>query len=152
MTTTKILHNVCITYVVSGHNGHKPKRSKPKRSQNEIASDRNGHRPKRPQTETATNRNGHKPKRPQIETATNRNGHKPAHINCIETWSRVDFFGQFCFRFCQLHSCFFSLYVCHYGDSNEKISYSDLLLYPKGYAHGFVCIVVFILQFHIALT
>ena len=59
----------------SGHNGHKPKRLKPKRPQTEIATNRNGHRPGRPQTETATDRNGHKPKRPQTGTATNRNGH-----------------------------------------------------------------------------
>ena len=48
----------------SGHNGHKPKRTKPK-----------GHKPKRTQTVTATDRNGHKPKRTQTGTATNRNRH-----------------------------------------------------------------------------
>ena len=69
--------NTCLFYSVSGHNGHKPKRPKPKRPQTETATDQNGHKPKRPQTETATNRNGHKPKRPQTEKATNRNGHKP---------------------------------------------------------------------------
>ena len=61
----------------SGHNGHKPKRPKPKRPQTGTVTDRNGHKRKRPQTETATDRNGHKPKRPQTETATNRNGHRP---------------------------------------------------------------------------
>ena len=49
----------------SGHNGHKPKRPKPKRPQTGTATNRNGHKPERPQTE-----------RPQTETATNRNGHK----------------------------------------------------------------------------
>ena len=62
--------------VVTGHNGHKPKRPQPKRPQTETAKNSNGHKPERPQTETATNRNGHKPERPQTETATNRNGHK----------------------------------------------------------------------------
>ena len=73
------LHDSChlVVCLDSGHNGHKPKRPKPKRPQTETATNRNGHRPKRPQTETATNRNGHKPKRPQTETATDRNGHKP---------------------------------------------------------------------------
>ena len=74
---------------------------------------RNGHKPIRPQTETATNGKGHKAKRPQTETATNRNGHKlnghkSSNINCIETWSRVDFFGQIAF-------VFFNLFVCHFG-------------------------------------
>ena len=64
----------------SGHNGHKPKRPKPKRPQTETATNRNGHRPKRPQTETATNRNGHRPERPQTETATDRNGHKQERL------------------------------------------------------------------------
>ena len=41
---------------VSGHNGHKPKRSKPKRPQTETATNW-----------TATDRKEHKPKRPQIE-------------------------------------------------------------------------------------
>ena len=81
--------------LVTGHNGHKPKRPQPKRPQTETATNRNGHRPKRPQTETATNRNGHKPERPQTRKATNRNGHRPErpqtetptsvftpHINC----------------------------------------------------------------------
>ena len=104
---------------VSGHNGHKPKGQKPKRPQTEKATDRSGHKPERPQTGTASNRNDHKPERPQTEKATNwnghkLNGHKSSNINCIETWSHVDFFGQFYIHFCQLHSCFFSLYVCHY--------------------------------------
>ena len=63
--------------LVTGHNGHKPKRPQPKRPQTETATNRNGHKPERPQTGTATNRNGHKPERPQTGTATNRNGHKP---------------------------------------------------------------------------
>ena len=62
---------------VTGHNGHKPKRSKPNRAQIETATNRNGHKQKRPQTGTATNRNGHKPKRPQTESAKSQNGHKP---------------------------------------------------------------------------
>ena len=66
-----------IVALVTGHNGHKPKRPQPKRPQTETATDRNGHRPKRPQTGTATDRNGHKPERPQTGTATNRNGHRP---------------------------------------------------------------------------
>ena len=61
----------------SGHNGHKPKRPKPKRPQTETATNRNGHKPKRPQTGTATNRKGHRPDWPQTGTVTNRNGHKP---------------------------------------------------------------------------
>ena len=69
--------DIPITTPDSGHNGHKPKRPKPKRPQTETATNRNGHKPKRPQTGTATDRNGHRPKRPQTETATNRNGHKP---------------------------------------------------------------------------
>ena len=66
-----------VKVMVTGHNGHKPKRPQPKRPQTETATNRNGHRPERPQTETATDRNGHKPERPQTETATDRNGHKP---------------------------------------------------------------------------
>ena len=66
-----------VLWLVTGHNGHKPKRPQPKRPQTETATNRNGHRPKRPQTETATNRNGHKPERPQTRKATNRNGHRP---------------------------------------------------------------------------
>ena len=65
-----------IALVVTGHNGHKPKRPQPERPQTGTATNRNGHKPKRPQAGTATNRNGHKPKRPQTETVTNRNGHK----------------------------------------------------------------------------
>ena len=89
---------------VSAPNGHKPKRPKPKRPQTETATDRNSHKPERPQTGTATKRNGHKPKRPQTETATNRNGHKlnghkSSNINCVETWSRVDFLANFEFVF-----------------------------------------------------
>ena len=63
--------------MVTGHNGHKPKRPQPKRPQTETATNRNGHKPERPQTETATNWNDHRPKRLQTETATDRNGHKP---------------------------------------------------------------------------
>ena len=63
--------------VATGHNGHKPKRPQPKRTQTETATNRKGHKPERPQTELATNRNGHKPERPQTETATDRNGHGP---------------------------------------------------------------------------
>ena len=70
-------HRKIILQKDSGHNGHKPKRPKPKRPQTETATNRNGHRPKRPQTETATNRKGHRPEWPQTGTATNRNGHKP---------------------------------------------------------------------------
>ena len=51
--------------MVTGHNGHKPKRPQPNRPQTETATNRNGHRPKRPQTETATNLNGHKPDSPR---------------------------------------------------------------------------------------
>ena len=57
--------------VVTGHNGHKPKRP-----QTEMATNRKGHKPKRPQTGTAINRNGNRQKRPQTKMATNRNGHK----------------------------------------------------------------------------
>ena len=156
MTTTKILHNVCIPYTFSGHNGHKPKRSKSKWPQTEKATNRNGHKPKRRQTEKATNRNGQKPKRPQTETATDRNGHKPKrpqtisyklYRNLKSCWL---FLANFDFVFANcIHV--FSSYVCHYGDSKERISYSHLLLYRKGYAHGLVCFVVFILRFHIAL-
>ena len=73
--------------MVTGHNGHKPKRPQPKRPQTEgpqteTATNRNGHRPKQPQTGTATNQNGHRPERPQTgrpqtETASDRKGHKP---------------------------------------------------------------------------
>ena len=66
-----------LSEMVTGHNGHKPKRPQPKRPQTETATNRNGHKLERPQTETATNRNGHKPKRPQTGTATNRKGHRP---------------------------------------------------------------------------
>ena len=87
-------------------NGHKPKRP-----QTGTATNRNGHIPEQPQTETATDGNGHRPKRPQTEMATNRNGHKlnghkSSPLTCMETWSRVDFLGQFYIRFCQMHSCF----------------------------------------------
>ena len=37
------------------------------------------------------------------------------------------------------------------GDSKEKINHSHLLIYPKEYARGFICFVVFILRIHIAL-
>ena len=67
-----LMHLSHIDCMVTGHNGHKPKRP-----QTGTAIDRNGHKPKRPQTGTATDRNGHKPKRPQTGTATNRNGHRP---------------------------------------------------------------------------
>ena len=68
--------------MVTGHNGHKPKRPQPKRPQtetatNQKATNRDGHGPKRPQTGAATKRNGHKPKRPQTETITDQNGYKP---------------------------------------------------------------------------
>ena len=66
--------------MVTGHNGHKPKRPQPKRPQTETATNRNSHKPERPQTETATNRSGHKPERPQTETATNRNDHRPKRL------------------------------------------------------------------------
>ena len=69
--------NADIGQKLTGHNGHKPKRPRPKRPQTETATNRNGHKPKRPQTGKARNWNGHKPKRPQTETATNQNGHKP---------------------------------------------------------------------------
>ena len=49
-----------LVQMVSGHNGHKPKRP-----------NLNGLKPKRPQTEMAINRNGHRPKRPQTEMAMN---------------------------------------------------------------------------------
>ena len=65
--------------MVTGHNGHKPKRPQQKRSQTETATNRNGHKQKWPQTEMATNQKGHRPKQPQTETATNRNGHSQKH-------------------------------------------------------------------------
>ena len=103
------------TETATNRYGHRPKRP-----QTERATNRKGHKPKRPQTGTATNRNDQRPKRPQTETATNRtghklNGHKSSNINCVETWSRVDFFGQIYIRFLPIAFVFFSFYVCHYG-------------------------------------
>ena len=69
---------------VTGHNGHKPKRSKPNRAQIETATNRNGHKQKRPQTGTATNRNGHRPKAPKAKTATNRSGHTRWYTNILQ--------------------------------------------------------------------
>ena len=100
-----------LVIMATSRNGQNRNGHKPKRPQTETTTNRNGHKPERPQTGTATNGNGHRPKPPQTETATNRNGHKlnghkSSHINCIEAWSRVDFWGQFNIRFLQMHSCF----------------------------------------------
>ena len=102
------VYRIHISCMVSGHNGHKPKRPqtetainrnghKPKRPQTGTATNRKDHKPKRPQTEKATNRNSHKPKRPQIEKATDQNGHKlnehkTSNSICVETWIRVQLF------------------------------------------------------------